>query len=128
MEVELLIRVEQSVHRVATRSFTKNQELGRNARKDRRRTRSRQLNGSGDSSSESSFSPETTLQPDQVTPIAPVEKGIEEDRLPKDISREVRKELEQSRQIPNSPVRRVRFDETLVIIPPDLKPDEYDII
>ena len=61
-------------------------------------------------------------------PIAPVEKGMEENRIPKDISRKVRKELEESGQTPDLPIRKVRFDETLVIIQPNLKLDEYDII
>ena len=61
MEVELPIRVEELVNRVATRSSTKNRELERKARKDRHRIRSRRLDGSDDSGSDSSFSPETTI-------------------------------------------------------------------
>ena len=105
--MELLVRIEESVHRVATRSSIKNRELERKARKDWRRIRSRRLDGSDDSGSDSSFSPETTMQLDPVTPIAQVEKGVEEKRIPKDISREVRKELEESGQTPDSPIRKV---------------------
>ena len=61
---------------------------------------------------------------DQVTPIAQVEKGVEKNRIPRDVSREVREDLAE----PNPSSRTVRFDETPVIIQSDLKPDEYDII
>ena len=126
--MELLVRVEKSVHKVATRSSTKNRELERKARKDRHRARLRRLDGANNNGSNSSFSLESTMQPGPITPIASVEKGAEENRISKDISREVRKELEGSGQIPDLPIRKVRFDETPVIIQPDLKPDEYDII
>ena len=63
-------------------------------------------------------------KPDQVTSIAQVEKGVEKNRIPRDVSREVREDLAE----PNPPSRIVRFDETPIIIQPDLKPDEYDII
>ena len=126
--MELPVRIEQLVHRVATRSSTKNRELVRRARKDRRRIRSRKLEESDDSSSDSSFSLETMREPDQVTSIAQVEKRVEEKRIPRDISREVREDLGEPEQAFNPPSRKVRFYETLVIIQPDLKPDEYDII
>ena len=67
-------------------------------------------------------------EPDQVTPIASVEKGVEENRIPRDISSKVRKDLAEPEYILKPPSRTVRFDETPVIIQPDLKPDEYDII
>ena len=125
--MELPLRVEQPVHRVATRSSTKNRELERRSRKDRRRTRSKKVGEPDDSSSDSSFSPETIREPKQVTPIAAIEKGVEENRIPEDVSREVREELADPELTPKPSGRTVRFDETPVIIP-DLKPDEYDII
>ena len=67
-------------------------------------------------------------EPDQVTPIAQVEKGVEENRIPRDVSREVKEDLEGPERASNPPSRRVRFDENPVVIQPDLKPDEYDII
>ena len=91
--MELSIKVEESIHRVATRSSTKNQALEKKVKKDRHRTRSRRLDGSDGSSSNSSFSPETPMQPDSVTPIVRVEKGMEENWISKDISQEVRKKL-----------------------------------
>ena len=126
--MELPIRIEQPVDRVATRSSTKNRELERRARKDRHRARSRKVGEPDDNSSDSSFSLETMREPDQVTPIASVEKGVEEKRIPRDVSREVRKDLTEPEPLIKPPDRTVRFDETLVIIQPDLKPDEYDII
>ena len=126
--MELPIRIEQPLHRVVTRSSTKNRELEGRARKDRRRARSRKVGEPDDSSLDSSFSPETMRQPDQITPIASVEKGVEENRIPRDISREVRKDLAEPEHSLKPPSRTVRFDETPVIIQPDLKPDEYNII
>ena len=126
--MELPVRIEQLVNKVATRSSTKTHELERIARKDRCRTRSRKSKGLDDTGLDSSFSPETMMEPDEVTPIAPVEKGVEENRIPKDISRKVRKDLEESNQTSDPPIRKVRFDETPVVIQPGLKPDEYDII
>ena len=126
--MELPDRIEQPVHRVATRSSTKNRELERRARKDRRRTRARKVGEPDDSSSDSSFNLETIREPDQVTPIAAVEKGIEKSRIPRDITREVREDLADLGLTPKPSSRTIRFDEIPVIIQPDLKPDEYDII
>ena len=98
------------------------------ARKDRRRIKSRKAADPDSSSSDSSFSQETVKESDQATSIASVEKGVEENRILKDVSREIRKDLEESGQTYNPPSRKVRFDENPVIIQPDLKPDEYDIM
>ena len=126
--MELPVRVEQPVHRVATWSSTKNRELERRARKDRRRARSRKVGEPDDSSLDSSLSLETAREPEQVTPIAIVEKGVEENRISRDVSREVREDLANPEHTFKPASRTVRFDETPVIIQPDLKPDEYDII
>ena len=126
--MELPVRLEQPVHRVATRSSTKNRELERRARKDRRRARLRKVGEPDDSSSDSSLSLETTREPEQVIPISEVEKGVEENRIPRDVSREVREDLVDPEHTFKPTNRIVRFDETPVIIQPDLKPDEYDII
>ena len=128
MKVELPLRVEQPVHRVATWSSTKNWELERRTRKDRCRIRSRKAEDPDRSSSDSSFSLETMRKPDQITSIAQVEKGVEENRIPRDVSREVREDLVEPEQTLNPTSRKVRFDETPVIIQSDLKSDEYDII
>ena len=126
--MELPVRIEQPVHRVATWSSTKNRELERRARKDRRRIKSRKEKDPDSSSSNSSFSQETVRKPESALSIASVEKGIEENRIPRDISREVREDLVEPEQALNLPSRKVRFDETLVVIQPDPKPDEYNII
>ena len=96
----LLVRIEQPVHRVATRSSTKNRELERRARKGRRRTRSKEERELDDSSSDSSFSPEIEIELDRSTPIVAVEKGVGEDRIPRDISRETREVLAESEPTP----------------------------
>ena len=56
--MELPVIIEQPVHRVATRSSTKNRELERRARKDRCRIKSRKEEDPDSSSSDSSFSQE----------------------------------------------------------------------
>ena len=124
----LPVRIEQPVHRVATRSSTKNRELERRARKGRRRTRSREEREPDDSSSDSSFSPEIEIEPDRSTPIVALEKGVGEDRIPRDISRATREALAESEPTSETSGRTVRFNEIPVFIQPDPKPDEYDII
>ena len=116
------------MNRVATRSSTKNRELERRARKDRRRIKTRKGEDPDSSSSDSSFSQETVRKPESTPPIVSVEKGIEENRIPRDISREVKEDLVEPDQALTLPSRKVRFDETPVVIQPDPKPDEYDII
>ena len=65
---------------------------------------------------------------ESVPPIALVEKGVEENQIPRDISREVREDLGEPDRALNPPSRKVRFDETPVVIQSDPKSDEYDII
>ena len=65
--MELPVRVEESVHRVATQSSTKV------------RTRSSRLDDPSSSSSDPEPEPET------VQPRATLEKGVEENRIPRDI-------------------------------------------
>ena len=126
--MELPLRVEQPVHRVAARSSTKNRELERRARKDRRRIKTRKEEDPDSSSSDSSFSQEIVRKPESTPPIVSVEKGVEENRIPRDISREMREDLVEPGQALTPPSRKVRFDETPVVIQPDSKPDEYGII
>ena len=126
--MELPVRIKQAVHRIATQSSTKNRELERRARKDRRRTRAREVGKPDDSSSDSSSSPDTEKEPDRPTPIVSEEKGVGEDRIPRDISRETREALAKSEPTPKTAGTTVRFDEVPNIIQPDPKLDEYDII
>ena len=126
--MELPLRVEQPVHRVATWSSTKNRELERRARKDRRRTKAKKEEDPDGSSSDSSFSQETVRKPESAPPIVSVEKGVEENRIPRDVSSKLREDLVELDQTLILPSRKVRFDETPVVIQPDSKPDEYDII
>jgi hypothetical protein len=77
--VELLERKESVVNRVATCSSTRNQPDSRV-----RRTRSRKKPES--SSSDSDWN---EVAPEPTRPIAHLEKGVEEIRLPIDISSEV---------------------------------------
>jgi hypothetical protein len=116
--VELLERKESVVNRVATRSSTRNQLDSRV-----RRTRSRKkLESSSSDSDRNEVTPEPTRS------IVHIEKGVEENRLPIDISSEVGRVITDSN--PRIVPKTVRFDDVPVIIKtnPDIQIDEYDII
>jgi hypothetical protein len=116
--VELLERKENVVNRVATRSSTRNQPDSRI-----RRIRSRKK---PESSSSDSNRNEVASEP--TRPVVHVEKGIEENRLPIDISCEVGRAITDSN--PRIVPKTVRFDDIPVIIKtnPDIRINEYDII
>jgi hypothetical protein len=116
--VELLERKESIVNRIATHSSTRNQPDSRV-----RRTRSRIK---PESSSSDSNRNEVTSE--LTRPIVHLEKGVEENRLPIDISPEVGRAITDSN--PRIVPKTVRFDDLPVIIKsnPDIRIDEYDII
>jgi hypothetical protein len=116
--VELLERRESVVNRVATRSSTRNPPDSRV-----RKTRSRKKPES--SSSDSDRNKEA---PEPIRPTANVEKGVEANRLPIDISSEVGRAIAESN--PKIVPKTVRFDDVPVIIKsnPDIWIDEYNII
>jgi ethanolamine utilization protein EutQ (cupin superfamily) len=116
--VELLERKESVVNRVTTRSSTRNQPDSRV-----RRTRSRKKPESGSSDSD-----RNEVAPEPTRPIVHLEKGVEENRLPIDISSEVGKAIMDSN--PRIVPKTVQFDDVPVIIKsnPDIRIDEYDII
>ena len=118
--MELPIPVEESVHRVATRSSTSSKVS--KVRKPRNRPRRKR----GIPESEDSlFDP---VSDPESPPIATTEKGVETDRIPTDISAEVQQQLKELGSYPDRSPRKARFDDTPVIIRPDRKPDDYDII
>ena len=110
------------VHRVVTHGSTKNQAQERKSRRIRLRTRRSRVDNSDRSSSDPS------LEPEPVLPKAMVETGVVENRIPKDISEEIRKELEETNLKLDPSPKRVRFDDIPVIIELEAKPDDYDII
>jgi hypothetical protein len=116
--VELLERKESVVNRVATRSSTRNQPDSRV-----RRTQSRKK-----PESSSSDSDQNEVAPEPTRPIVHVEKGVQENRLPIDISSEVGRAITDSN--PRIVPKIVKFDDIPVIIKtnPDIQIDEYDII
>jgi hypothetical protein len=116
--VELLERKESVVNRVATCSSTRNQPDSRV-----RRTRSRKK-----PESSSSDSDRNEVAPEPTRPIVHVEKGVEENRLPIDISSEVGNAITYSN--PRNDPKIVKFDDIPVIIKtnPDIRIGEYDII
>ena len=119
--MELPVRVEESVHRVATRSSTKNRAHEHKHRRAKIKTRSSRLDNPSSSSD-----PEP--EPELVQPRATFEKGVEERRIPRDISIEVRDDLEKTNLGVVTEPKKVRFDDIPVIIEPEVKPDDYDII
>ena len=121
--MELPIRVLESVHRVATRSFTKIRAQEHKNRRVRLRTRSSRV----DDPNSSSSNPDPEPEPILLKAIM-VEKGVEESRIPRDISIEVREELEKTNLGVLTKPKRVRFDDIPVIIKLKVKPDDYDII
>ena len=120
--MELPVRIEESIHRVPTRSSTKNRAQERKNRRIRIKTRSSRIDDPDSSSSDPGPEPES------VKPKATTEKGVEENRIPRDISIEVRDELEKTNLGVVTKPKKVRFDDIPVIIEPELKPDDYDII
>ena len=117
-------KVEESVLREATRNSTKNHlvESGssRKNKSKRRSTRGRKEPGLDLSDSQQSDEPRKTQ------PIATSENGIETNRIPEDINKEVRQELTRSGLL--APHLRVRFEDTPVFIEPERKVDDYDIV
>jgi hypothetical protein len=118
--VELLERKESIVNRVATRSSIKKQ-LDSNSRV--RRTRSRKK-----PESSSSDSDRNEIAPEPTRPVVHLEKVVEENRLPIDISSEVGRAIAASN--PKIAPKTVRFYDVPVVIKsnPDIWIDEYDII
>jgi hypothetical protein len=116
--VELLERRESVVNRVATRSSTRNQPDSRV-----RRTRSRKK-----PESSSSDSDQNEVAPKPTRPVVHLEKGVEENQLPIDISSKVGRAITDSN--PRIVPKTIRFDDVPVIIKsnPDIRIDEYDII
>jgi hypothetical protein len=116
--VELLERKESVVNRVATRNSTRNQPDSRI-----KRTRSRKR-----PESSSSDSDRNEVAPEPTRPVVQDEKGVEENRLPIDISSEVGREIADSN--PRIVPKTVRFDDIPVIIKSnlDIRIDEYNII
>ena len=118
--MELPSPVEESVHRVATRSSTSSKVS--KVRKSRNWTRRKRVVPE----SEESFSdPLSDLEP---PPVATAEKGVGISRIPMDISTEVRQHLGELDSYPDQSLRKVRFDDVPIIIEPERKPDDYDII
>jgi Fe-S-cluster formation regulator IscX/YfhJ len=118
--VELLERKKSVVNRVAMRSSTRNQPDSNNRV---RRTRSRKK-----PESSSSDSDRNEVAPEPIGPIVHLEKGVEENRLPIDISSVVGRAIADSN--PKIAPKTVRFDDVPVVIKsnPDIQIDEYDII
>ena len=118
--MELPIPVEESVHRVATRSSTSS-KVSKVQKPWNRPRRKRVVPESEDNLSDSLSDPEPP-------PAATTEKGVETSRIPTDISAKVRQQLGELDLHPDWFPRKVRFDDVPIIIEPERKPDDYDII
>ena len=118
--MELPILVEEFVDRVTTRSSTSS-KVSKVRKPQNRSRRKRVVPESEDSLSD----PLSDLEP---PPAATAEKGVETSRIPTDISAEVRQQLGELGMHPDRSLRKVRFDDVPIIITPERKPDDYDII
>jgi len=121
--VELLDKQEETVHRVATRSSTKSRVERHKDRERRRKERSKTGIASTDPEEGDS---NHSVRIESTQPIENFEKGVE--RYPTDVSQEVRRSLGNNVVNPEPIQRKVTFDDIPVVINPDLKVDEYDII
>ena len=118
--MELSILIEESVHRVATRSSTSS-KVSKVRKPWNRPRRKRVVPESEDSLSD-------PLSDPKPPPAATTEKGVETSRIPTDISAEVQQQLGELDLHPDQSPRKVRFDDVPIIIEPERKPDDYDII
>jgi hypothetical protein len=118
--VELLGRKESIVNRVATRSSTRNQSDS-NSKVRRKRSRKKPESSSSDSDRDE-------VAPEPTRTVVHLEKGVEENRLPIDISSKVGRAIADSYS--KIAPKTVRFDDVPVVIKsnPDIWIDEYDII
>ena len=118
--MELPIPVEESIHRVATRSSTSSKVS--KVRKPRNQPRRKRV------VPESKDSLSDPLSDPEPPPAATTEKGVETSQIPTDISAEVRQQLGELDLHPDWSPRKVRFDDVPIIIEPERKPDDYNII
>jgi hypothetical protein len=118
--VELLGQKENVANRVAVRSSTRNQPDS-NSRVRRTRSRKKPESSSSDSDRDEE-------EPEPTRTVVHLEKGVEENRLPIDISSKVGRAIVGSN--PKIAPKTVRFDDVPVVIKsnPDIRIDEYDII
>jgi Fe-S-cluster formation regulator IscX/YfhJ len=118
--VELLRRKESIVNRIAMRSSTRNQPDS-NSRVRRKGSRKKPESSSNDSDRDE-------VAPEPTRTVVHLEKGVEVNRLPIDISSEVGRAIADSN--PKIVPKTVRFDDVPVVIKsnPDIRIDEYDII
>ena len=118
--MELPILVEESVHRVTTCSSTSSKVS--KVREPRNRSRRKRV---VPESEDSLSDPLSDLEP---PPTTTAEKGVETSRIPTDISAKVRQQLGELGMHPDRSPRKVRFDDVPIIIEPERKPNDYDII
>ena len=118
--MELPSPVEESVHRVATRSSTSSRIS--KVRKPHNRTRRKRV------VPESKESLSDPLSESEPPPVATAKKGVGIFQIPTNISAEVRQQLGELDLHPDRSPRKVRFDDVPIIIKPERKPDDYDII
>ena len=118
--MELPIRTEELVHRVATHSSINNRVS--KIRKPHNRSRRKRVELE---SEESRSDPLLDLE---IPPIATPKKGVGISRIPVDVSPEIKKHLEELDLDPDHSPRKVRFNDVLIIIEPERRPDDYNIV
>ena len=121
--MELPVEIVAPVNRVSTRSSTKKSKVnGPRARKPRQKVRkSREVREAKENQSDSSQEPE-------VPPVATSKKRIVRSCIPMDISTEIQEQVAKQISDSDPSPRKVRFNDIPVIIEPERKPNDYDII
>jgi len=120
--VEVPREAEGPVFRVTLRSSTKNRPDVNNSSRSRKSSKKKVVVESDSS--------DATSIPETPTPVPRAESGngVDQHRIPVDISEEIRREIAETGSPPIRPTPTVRFDDIPVIIPPAARVDEYDII
>ena len=117
-------RIEESVLRIATYSSTKNQVVEFDSNK-KNKNRRRNARGRKEPELDPSDSQQSD-EPRKTQIVETLENGVGNNRIPEDISEEVRQDLTRSSLPTQHP--RVRFNDTPVFIEPEQKVDDYNII
>jgi len=117
--VELPVRTESVVNRVSTRGSTKN-SVEQPAQSRKKKSKSRRIPEA--SSDSDPVPPHQNPNPEKTN----LEGEADRNKLPPDISAEIRTELSRPPIVPTR--RRVSFSDDPVIIEPDVRPHEYNII
>ena len=121
--MELPVEIVAPVNRVSTRSSTKKDKVSDpRARKPRRKAKK---SWEAKDAREDHFD---SSQESKVELVATSEKGVARSWIPMDVSTELREQLAKQISDSDPSPRKVRFSDVPIIIEPERKLDDYDII